>query len=50
MSTIVFVVEFESNVELKENVTQVKEDVSSSGPGVTYEFVQLVAVKPSGTL
>ena len=47
MSTIVFVVEFESSIELKENVTKVKEENLPSS-GITYEFVQLVAVKPSG--
>ena len=46
VSTIVFVVEFESSVELKENVTNVNEEITRSG--ISYEFVQLVAVKPSG--
>ena len=46
VSTIVFVVEFESSVELKENVTNVKEEITTSG--ISYKFVQLVAVKPSG--
>ena len=48
MSTIVFVVEFESSVVLKENVTNVKEDETPTG--VTYTFEEIVAVKPSGKL
>ena len=46
MSTIVFVVEFEANISLKENVTNVMEDQSPTG--ATYKFGPLVAVKPSG--
>ena len=46
MSIIVFVVEFESSVELREDVSNVKEEATSSG--VSYEFVRLVAMKPSG--
>ena len=48
VSTIVFVVEFESSVVLKENVTRVKEDETPTG--VTYTFDEIVAVKPSGKL
>ena len=48
MSTIVFVVEFESSVVLRENVTHVKEDETTNG--VTYTFEEIVAVKPSGKL
>ena len=33
------------SIELKEYITNVKEEATSRG--VTYEFVQLVAVKPS---
>ena len=46
MSTIVFVVEFEASVVLRENVTNVKEDETTTG--VTYTFEEIVAVKPSG--
>ena len=48
VSTIVFVVEFESSVVLRENVTSVKEDETPTG--VTYTFEEIVAVKPSGKL
>ena len=48
VSTIVFVVEFESSVILKENVASVKEDDTPNG--VTYTFEEIVAVKPSGKL
>ena len=48
VSTIVFVVEFESSVVLKKNVTRVKEDETPTG--VTYTFDEIVAVKPSGKL
>jgi len=48
VSTIVFVVEFESSVVLRENVTNVKEDETPTG--VTYKFEEIVAVKPSGKL
>ena len=48
MSTLVFVVEFESSVVLRENVTTVKEDETPTG--VTYTFDEIVAVKPSGKL
>ena len=49
MSTLVFVVEFESSVVLRENVTTVKEDETPTD-GVTYTFDEIVAVKPSGKL
>ena len=45
---LVFVVEFESSVVLRENVTSVKEDETPNG--VTYTFEEIVAVKPSGKL
>jgi len=48
VSTIVFVVEFESSVVLKENVASVKEDETPTG--VTYTFEEIVAIKPSGKL
>ena len=48
VSTIVFVVEFESSVVLRENVTSVKEDETPNG--VAYTFEEIVAVKPSGKL
>ena len=48
VSTLVFVVEFESSVVLRENVTTVKEDETPTG--VTYTFEEIVAVKPSGKL
>ena len=48
VSTLVFVVEFESSVVLRENVTSVKEDETPTG--VTYTFEEIVAVKPSGKL
>ena len=48
MSTLVFVVEFESSVVLRENVTTVKEDETPNG--VAYTFEEIVAVKPSGKL
>ena len=47
VSTVVFVVEFESSVLLKENISSVMEEELPTS-GATYTFVQLVAVKPSG--
>ena len=46
VSTIVFVVTFEPSILLKENVTSVMEDPTTTG--VPYTFGQIVAVKPSG--
>ena len=51
MSTIMFVVEFDSSVELIENISSLtEEELSSSIVNATYQFMQLLAVRPAGNV
>ena len=44
-------VEFESSIELKENITRVMEEtLLANGIVIAYEFVQLTVVRPSSKL